>query len=556
MGLSIAPDHIKRYAGLARLLYKYGNRDLVARAGLEDALHADDGPPQASAQAAGELAADLERMGPAYVKLGQLLSTRADLLPSSYVEALARLQDDVEPFPFSDVERIVQEELGVRMSKGFGRFDAEPIAAASLGQVHRATLRDGREVAVKVQRPDARAQITDDLNAFSEIAEFLDRHTTAGRQTGFAEVVEEFRKTIIEELDYRREAQNLRTLRANLEEFKLLFVPAPIDDYSTSRVLTMEFVPGRKIKAMSPVMRVDLDGAAYADQLLHAYLKQIIIDGFFHADPHPGNVLLTDDGRLALIDLGMVSRLSATRQEQLLKLLLAVAEGRGEDAATATVRIGRPLETFNREAIERDVSALVVKYRDTSLRDLQAGSVLLEISRAGGLHGLRLPTELALLAKTLLNLDDVGRTLAPDFDVHECLRRHATSLMQQRMRRSVSVGGAFASMLEMKQFVEALSGRLNRLMDAASNNELKIKMEVIDEGALIEGFQKIANRIALGLILAALIVGAAMLFQVPTTFTLFGYPGLAMLFFLVAAGGGIWLAVSILTSDRKRTRSE
>jgi predicted unusual protein kinase regulating ubiquinone biosynthesis (AarF/ABC1/UbiB family) len=332
-----------------------------------------------------------------------------------------------------------------------------------------------------------------------------------------------------------------------------LFVPAPIDDYSTSRVLTMEFVPGRKIKSMSPVMRVDLDGAAYADQLFHAYLKQIIIDGFFHADPHPGNVLLTDDQRLALIDLGMVSRLSTTRQEQLLKLLMAVAEGRGEDAATATIRIGHQLENFNREAVERDVSALVVKYRDASLRDIQAGSVLLEISRASGQRGLRLPTELALLAKTLLNLDDVGRSLAPDFDVHECLRRHSTSLMQQRMRSSLSLGGAFTSMLELKQFVEALPGRLNRLMDAASNNELKIKMEVIDEGALIEGFQKIANRIALGLILAALIVGAAMLSQVPTTFTLLGYPGLAMLFFLVAAGGGIWLALSILTGDRKRT---
>jgi predicted unusual protein kinase regulating ubiquinone biosynthesis (AarF/ABC1/UbiB family) len=305
---------------------------------------------------------------------------------------------------------------------------------------------------------------------------------------------------------------------------------------------------------MSPVMRVDLDGAAYADQLLHAYLKQIIIDGFFHADPHPGNVLLTDDGRLALIDLGMVSRLSAVRQEQLLKLLLAVADGRGDDAAAATIRIGHQLETFNREAIERDVSAMVVKYRDASLRDIQAGSVLLDISRSAGQHGLRLPTELALLAKTLLNLDDVGRTLAPNFDVHECLRRHASTLMQQRMRRSLSLGGAFSSMLEMKQFVEALPSRLNRLMDAATNNELKIKMEVIDEGALIEGFQKIANRIALGLILAALIVGAAMLFQVPTTFTLFGYPGIAMLFFLVAAGGGIWLALSILTGDRKRTR--
>jgi ubiquinone biosynthesis protein len=544
---------------MARLLYKYGNSDVVKRAGLEDALLDDDrraeddkrnGKEPVRDPAARELADDLERLGPAYIKLGQLLSTRGDLLPPQYLEALSRLQDKVEPFSFAEVEPIVQEELGFRISKGFASFDATPLAAASLGQVHRATLRDGRQVAVKVQRPDARAQVSDDLDAFADIADFLDRHTDAGRRLSFSDVLEEFRRTILEELDYRREAQNLATLKANLARFSRIFIPAPIDGYTSGRVLTMEYVPGYKITKLNPVVRVDIDGPVLAEELFRAYLRQIIIDGFFHADPHPGNVFLTEDGRLALLDLGMVSRLSASKQEELLKLLMAVAEGRGEQAAEVAIGMGHKLEDFDREAIETQIVDMVTRYQDARLHQVQTGAVVMQIARIGGQHGMRLPSDLSMLGKALLNLDEVGRTLAPTFDVQASIRRNAADLMQERMRRSLSPAGMFATALEMKQFVEALPGRVNRTLDAIANDEVRIKMEVLDEGALIEGFQKIANRITLGVILAALIIGAAMLMRVETAFTILGYPGLAMLFFLVAAGGGIWLAYSILTGDR------
>ena len=556
---------LKEYAGIARLFYKYGNRELVAKAGLEDALQGgarkrtpDDDDPQESAAAksngdslAQQLAGDLERLGPAYVKLGQLLSTRSDLLPPPYLDALSRLQNRVEPFSFSDVERTVQQELGVRLSKGFQQFDNVPLAAASLGQVHRATLRDGREVAVKVQRPDAREQVASELAAFADVAEFLDRHTEAGRIASFGEIVEEFRRTILEELDYRREAQNLKTLKKNLARFRRLIVPAPIDDYSTGRVLTMEYVEGTKITALNPVVHIDLDPQRLVDQLFRAYLRQIIIDGFFHADPHPGNVLVTQDGRLALLDLGMVSRISPPRQDQLLKLVLALAEGRGDEASAVAIQIGRKTDRFDRPAVEKAVSALVTRYQGATLQDVKVGSVMMQMSRIAGGHGLRLPTEFTLLGKTLLNLDEVARTLAPDFNVQDSIRRNAATLMRERMRKSLSVSGAFSSLVDLRTFVQALPGRLNRVLDAVTDSEFKIKMEVIDEGALIEGFQKVANRIALGLVLAALIVGAAMLMQVRTTFTIFGYPGLAMLLFMAAAAGGIWMAITILTGDRR-----
>src|SRR4029453_78711 len=324
-------------------------------------------------------------------KIGQLLSTRADVLPIAYIEALARLQDDVEPFSFAEVERIVSEELQTRISKAFAEFAAIPIAAASLGQVHRAVLRDGRIVAVKVQRPGVREQILEDLEAFTEIAQLLDRHFEAGRLYQFEKMVEEFRKTILRELDYKREAQNLITLRENLEEFERIVVPAPVLDFTTGRVLTMDFVFGQKITALSPLEKIDIEGALLADELHRAYLKQILIDGFFHADPHPGNVFLTDDRRLALIDLGMVGWISSGMQESLLKLLLAISEGKGEDAAEQAAEIGDKLDTFDEREFRRRVVELVGEYENARLEQIQVGRVVMEVSRASADAGMRLP---------------------------------------------------------------------------------------------------------------------------------------------------------------------
>ena len=554
MPLSLRPERLRRYKEIARILFKYGRSDLVSRAGLDAALAGDEPPVPAGAPDPEELPRDLEQLGPAFIKLGQLLSTRADLIPPAYLRALGRLQDKVEPFPFADVEQVVEEELNVRLSKGFETFDERPIAAASLGQVHRAVLRDGRVVAVKVQRPGVRDSVNDDLQAMDDIAGFLDRHTAAGRQFAFADMVHEFRRTLFQELDYRREAHNLVRIADNLARFPRIVVPRPVDDYTAPRVLTMEFIKGRKITALSPVVRQELGGADLASDLFRAYLHQIVIDGFFHADPHPGNVFLTDDGRIALLDLGMVSRLTPGRQDQLLKMLLAVSEGNGDRAATIAVQIGEPHDDFDERGLRRDVVELVAAYRDAPLEELQVGRVMLEITRAAGQHGIRLPAELTMLGKTLLNLDQVGRTLAPDFDVNKALSDEASELMQHRMRQGVSASNVFATALEAKEFVEQLPGRVNKLLDAVANNDLKLNIEVIDEGAVIDGLQKVANRITLGLLLASLIIGAAMVMRVETTFRILGYPGLAMLFFLVAAGGAACLAFSILTSDKAPRR--
>jgi ubiquinone biosynthesis protein len=553
MGVSLRPEHLKRYKDFAWLLFKYGRGELVQHAGLSELMPEEqdrDAQPPAGAQ---ELAADVEKLGPTFIKLGQLLSTRPDIVPPAYAQALARLQDDVAPFPFEEVERILADELGVRLSKAFSFIDEEPLAAASIAQVHRARLRDGREVALKVQRPGIRSRVLDDLEAMADIARFLVEHTEFGRRYNVDQLFEEFRKSLLRELDFRQEAIHLTMLARNMSEIEEICVPQPVLGYSTSRVLAMEFIGGTKITALSPLARIELDGGKLADALFRAYLKQILRDGLFHADPHPGNVFLID-GRIALIDLGMVAHVSPGLQDRLLQLLLAVADNRAEDAAKTLLLLGEFREEADQTAFRRGVADIIAQHQEVRLQRPQVGRAVLLLLKVAGENGVRLPPELAMIGKTLLNLDQIGHTLAPRFDPNAAIRRHAAEITEQKMARDFSLGTLFSTAVDLKNFIQHLPGRINRILDRLADNEFQVKVDAIDEARLMEGMQKVANRISLGLILAALIIGAALLMRVETSFRLFGYPGLAILLFLAAAAGGIALAVSILASDIKANR--
>jgi ubiquinone biosynthesis protein len=555
--------HLKRYRQIASLLWKYGRSDLAQQMSAEegfgiDELLAAEGQPRAdsAAPAAGEaspehLADDLEAMGPTYVKLGQVLAGRPDLLPDAYLKALARLQDNVKPFSYDEVEQTVMAELGVRISKAFSRFDIEPMAAASLGQVHRAALRDGRAVVVKVQRPNIRQQIAEDFEVLEQIAGFLDRHTALGRRHRFLVILQEFRLVIQQELNYEREAHNLIALGTNLKDFKLIQVPQPVPDYSTRSLLTMEEVQGQKITALGPLALRDLKGAPLAEELFKAYLQQVLVDGLFHADPHPGNIFVTNDGRIALIDLGMVGHTAPVMQENLLKILLAISEGNGEAAAEIAIRMSEKLEEFAAPEFRRRITQLVALRRDQGLEQLNVGRSLLEVSGIAHDNGLIVPSELVLLGKTMLQLDEVGRILDPTFDTNASIRRNVAELMARRMRKDLTQGSLYSALLEVKDFTTGLPSRLNRIMDTITNSELEVKVKATDAKMVMDGMQKIANRITMGIVLAGLIVGASLLMHVSTSFHLFGFPGLAILCFLAAAVGSFWLVISIFVADYK-----
>ena len=550
MSISLRPEHLKRYKDMALLLMRYGRADLVRSAGLAEAI---DGTQDVEVSPAKmeELAADVEQMGPTFIKLAQLLSTRADLLPQPYIDALTRLQDKVEPFPFTEVEGIVATELGVRISKAFSRFDATPIAAASLGQVHRAALRDGREVVVKVQRPGIREEMSKDMDVLSDMSAFLDSHTEAGRKYEFSPFLEEFRKNLLRELDYRLEARNLVVFANNLRDFDRIVVPQPVEDYTTSRVLTMDYISGRKITSLSPLAKIDLDGYQLAEHLFQAYLQQILIDGFFHADPHPGNVFLTDDRRVALIDLGMVARIAPRFQDNLIQLLLAISEGKGDEAADRTIKIGEAKPGFDEKTFRRLVADLVLENQNTQMENIDSGRVVLRITQMAGECNFRLPPEFTMIAKTLLNLDQVVHTLDPKFDPNFAIRNWADVIMQRRLKKSLSAGNLYGTVLELKEFVDKFPSRVNQLVDTLTTKGIHIDVDAIDEHSLLASLHKIANRITVGLLLAALIVGAALMMRVESSLTILGYPAIAIVFFLLAAVGALVLVFNILFNDEK-----
>jgi len=549
--VSLKPERLKRYKDVALLLVKYGRSDLVKQAGLEDHLELDETALAEVAPKAEELAADLERLGPTFIKLGQLLSTRADLLPTPYLEALARLQDQIEPFPFEEVDRIVSGELGVRISKAFTDFDPQPLAAASLAQVHLAHMRDGRAVVVKVQRPDIREQIVEDLEALGQIAQFLDAHTELGKRYDFGNMLHDLRISLLRELDFKLEANNLITFAENLREFDRIIIPEPIEDFCTSRILTMEYIPGKKITELSPLRLMEIDGPGLARELFRAYLKQILLDGFVHADPHPGNVFLTEDDRIALLDLGMVTRLLPGFRDNVLRLLLAISEGRGEEAAEVTIRMGEPKSRFDKTEFTKRIAELVAEHADASLSRLNSGQVVLEITRISADCWFRLPSEFTMVAKALLNLDRSVFTLDPSFEPTAIIRQRAMEILQRNLMQSIAPANLIGGVVELKEFAEKLPARINKILDTIGNNEFKLDVDAIDEKIVLEGMQKVANRISLGLILAALIVGAAMLMRVETSFKILGYPGFAMIFFLLAAIAGIGLVITIVMTDVK-----
>jgi ubiquinone biosynthesis protein len=550
--MKLSPRYLKRYKDIGVLLMKYGEPEMVSRFAAEAEPKGFPGNLNGS-----ELPDDLEKLGPTFVKLGQLLSSRADLLPERFLKPLARLQDQVKPFPYQDVEFIIETELRTKINKAFSHFEREPMAAASLGQVHRAALHDGRPVVVKVQRPNIAKQIEEDFEALEEIARFLYRHTQFGRKYQLLRILGEFQNTLLHELNYRREAANLETLAKNLKGFQRIRVPLPIADYTTSKILTMEYIEGKKITELSPLAKLDIDGGALAEELFRAYLQQVLVDGVFHADPHPGNIFLTTDCRIALLDLGMVGYTTPAMQEHLLKLLLAVSEGESDEAAEIAIRISEPADNFNEMDFRHKIAQLVAEQQNSTLREMDIGKAILEVGRTAAETNLYVPTELSLLGKTLLQLDVVGRALEPDFDPNESIRRNASNLLNERLKRTLTEGKLFANLLEAKHFIGALPTRLAKIMDAVGNAELNVNVKPSETHFLVESAQKVANRITTGLILAALIVGAALLMRVETTFQIFGYPGLAMICFIAAAGGGFWLVLDILWTDhRSKIRSK
>ncbi len=590
----LAPRFLPRIVATVGLFTRYGLGDFAKRQGLNSLTETEETalPEDGSKSRAAAFRARLVELGPAYVKLGQVLSTRPDLLPPEYIKELEHLQDDVGEIPFEDVERTIQEELNARINKLFRSFDGEPLATASLGQVHAAELRDGRAVVVKVQRPGVREILADDIEFFRELARFMDAHTDMGERVDMIGIIQQLERALQDELDYRIEARNAASFRRSLAEFPRLLIPKIIDAYTTHRVLTTERVRGVKIGAIPALTRIDHDFRPVADEFARGYLKQITVDGHFHADPHPGNIFVILPGRenpltpseaaeespyvdddevltaktpnaqaeveaqeksspavgpeevkLALIDFGMTARLPEHLKDKIVRLLMDLSQNRGLGVAEVMIEIGATADHFDRDAYVQEVSALVANNASLSIADVQAGTVLYEIINISFKNGLRMPGELTLLAKTLFNLDAVTRALDPAFSPMEAIRDYTAEIADSRAKRELSPRRLFQVAMETSELMGSLPRRLDLFTQKLAANEFAVKMEVEQVPVLLKGMQKIANRIFTGLVLAGLLVASGMLLPY--------WRVLGTIGFALSAGIALWMVFAIIISDRK-----
>ncbi len=595
--LLLSPRHLPRLVAIIELFTRYGLRDVARQQGLLALAASDDEEMPAEdmrdieANAVG-FRKKLVELGPAYVKLGQLLSTRPDLLPAPFIRELESLQDDVGQIPLEQVHETIEKELGARICKLFEFFDPEPLGTASLGQVHGARLREGRAVVVKVQRPNIRAALAEDIEFFRELAKFMAAHTGVGHRIDVVGVIQELERALGDELDYRIEARSAAAFRRSLAEFPRLIVPKVIEAYSTERVLTTERVRGVKVDAVSPLARLDHDFTPVAEELTRAYLKGITIDGFFHADPHPGNVFVVMPGtqnpltptevvsderredarpattplarleleaqaaakpvpdevdvRLALIDFGMTARLSLRMRDSATRLLMALGDHRGDDVAATLIEMGVPATDFDRAGYTTEIATLIARNVGLTASEIQAGRVLYEVIDLSYRHGLRLPSEMTLLAKALFNLDGVTRSLDPSFMPLETIREFSNEIAMQRAKRDLSPRRFYQMAVESSDLLAALPRRLDQITTRLANNDLSTHVDIPQLPALIVALQKVANRIFSGLVLAGLLVASAMLLPYWRVLGLSG--------FTVAAIIALYMVFTILLSDRAGRR--
>ncbi|CRQ75789.1 AarF/UbiB family protein [Stenotrophomonas sp. BSUC-16] len=543
---------MNRRSQILRLLLRYRHSGVFSGMNLDAASNQADVPADGNPE---QFVSDLEALGPTFVKLGQMLSTRPDMVPVEFATALERMQEKVAPIPVERIHAIIEQELGVGVNKLFASFDPEPLGCASIAQVHRAVLHDGRQVAVKVQKPEVAAQLRSDLEALRSFALAADHLTQVGRRVRLRDWLNEFAKTLMQELDYHTEAENLARFGRHLRPFRRLWVPQPIWDYSSQRVLTMELATGVRVDAISGVRRTEQDMDPLAAALIRGYLDQIFVHGEIHADPHPGNLRVMPDGRLAIFDLGMVAHMPPRLRERLLKILFAAVDGRGEEVADDLISISTRLEAFDEERYLRETGQLIARYAASG--SFSEGRVVLDMVRIATACGLRTPPELSLLGKALLNLETVCRLLAPELDTRRIVERQLQHVMRARLKKSLSAANIASEAMELQQLLRDGPRKLSDIMALLAENRLQMKVTGLEESRLMENLQKIANRVAAGIISAALIMAAAMMMKIDTGWHLFGYPLIALILLLIGVVLGLGIVTSALLFDRRaRAREE
>jgi ubiquinone biosynthesis protein len=478
---------------------------ILSRNGLGDVV--DRVARDRAANRPERIRATLEELGATWVKLGQILSTRRDLLPPAYQEELAKLQDDATPVPSEVIAELIAEELGEPPEEAFATFDRQPLAAASIGQAHAATLPDGTEVVVKVRRPGVVEQVERDLEILQNVASRASRHWSVARDYDVAELVGDFAHTLRAELDYLTEGRNAERFAASFEGVDDVHIPRVYWDHTTSRVLTLERLRGIRVSDLEGLDAAGVDRRALAERATRVTAKMIFEDGFFHGDPHPGNLFIEEGGRIGLLDFGMVGTVDAALRRRLATLLVAFTAQDADGLVDALLELGMARRPVDRDALREDVTRLLERYGGAGIGEIPLVAVLEQLLGIVRRHHLRLPRDLALLLKVLVMDQGMAAALAPEFRLEDVLAPYAQRLVQQQLSPEALAPRFGEAVTAALQLGVELPAQLRRLSAALDRGGVEVRLRADDLEPLVARTERVGNRIVGAILLSAALDG-------------------------------------------------
>ena len=549
--------HLNRYQRILRVLFKYGFNDLVDRLHidqyLESGLQMINRKPReqiARLSRPERLRLVFEELGPTFIKLGQLLSTRPDLIPAEYLDELARLQDEVPPFSLAEVHAIFREELGRSPDEVFHYFDAEPLAAASIGQVHRARLDSGAEVVVKVQRPDIENVIAVDLEILAHLAGLMEQYLEEVQGHRPTAIVQEFARSLSREIDFAVELANVQRFARQFKNNTAIHVPLVYPELSTQRVLVMEYVLGIKASMAGQLREQGYDLPLIAERGATLVMEQIFVHGFFHADPHPGNLFILPDNVVCFIDFGQMGRLSRKDREDFTDLVLDLVAGDERTVVEGVLKVTVQLGEVDRESLGRDLGGLVDLYLYRPLGELEAGRILQDLLDLVTRHKLTFKPAFYQMMKALSTVEGVGLMLDPKLELIRLARPFMRRIRLERMRPARLAEEIARTGSGYLQLLRELPEELRTILRQLRGGRMRLEFEHRGLQSLGAALDRVSNRIAFAIVLAALIVGSSLIVLSDIPPHWHDIPVIGLLGFLVAGIMGFWLLLSIIRHGR------
>ena len=496
----------------------------------------------------------LEELGPTFVKIGQVASTRYDLLPSEIISELENLQDQATPFSYELVRKIIESELGHPIDAVFLEFNETPIAAASIGQVHYAVLKTGEKVAIKVQRPKMKTVIETDLEILQDLALIAEQRLEWAERYQLRDIVDEFSRSLLEEIDYTIEGRNAEKIYKQFEDDPKIVIPKVYWEYSTKKVLTMEYIDGIKINEMDKSKQIGNSPKVLANTIIDSLLKQILVEGFFHGDPHPGNILTLPGNVIVFLDFGMVGRLTPDMKHHLASLVIALMRKKTEDVIKSIVQMGIVPENIDMITLRRDVDRLYEKYYDASLSTVSLAQVIIDLFAVAYQHQIRIPPDLTLLGKTLLTMEGLVVKLDPELSILKVAEPFGRRLLMERFDPKNVAGNVWDQVVEVGRLVNELPKVLKEISVLLKKGKMKQELSFPDKDFMLTKLDRISNRISfsisllsfsivfVGLVISSAMAGktSSILLKIPTI----------EIGFVIATSMFLWLLFSIFRSGK------